>query len=273
MGELAQEFLERGFVGPLDLLDHNEIKRALDYYRHATPSGNERFKTHLFSPEIRQAVLHPKLIQYARQLLQCDDILVWSSDFNVKEPFSETFYSPHQDSTYSGLEPADQVLTAWIALTASTPLNGCLRFWSGSHKGGQVEHYEAANSNNQLSRGQYCEIPQTLDDAVSMVLEPGQVSFHSFFTIHQSGSNSTDRQRIGLAVRFMTANVRQNGATKEYATLASGSHQDHFDLEPILSEHPTDRDVAQGRAVQREAVRRESANYFETCQTQNTYKT
>ena len=57
---------------------------------------------------------------------------VWSSDLCIKPPLSRGEFCWHQDSTFSGLEPSDSVVTAWLALTPSNLTSGCLSVISGS---------------------------------------------------------------------------------------------------------------------------------------------
>ena len=63
------------------------------------------------------------------------------------------FVSFHQDAKYIGLEPHNWV-TAWIAVTNSNEENGCMRMWSGSHKGELKNHVQKFDEDNLLTRGQ-----------------------------------------------------------------------------------------------------------------------
>lgn len=286
---LRDEYQANGFVGPLDILTPQEAAATLrdfEAWQASLPQetgvkGDIRFKPHLFLPWANRIVRHPKLVEAVQRVLASPDILCWSSDFNIKQAETSHYFSPHQDSTYAGLEPASQVVTAWVAL--SDPVGereGCLQFSKGSHRRGQREHTEQpGDADNLLSRGQECAVE---DDAswTAVPLRGGQASLHHFHTVHQSGPNrsSSQKDRIGLAIRYMTANVRrkrQSGSTRESATLIAGQYkqqQEHdddkgdcFDLEPVLPEHPTADDVAAGRRVHADAMRREAANYFASC--------
>ena len=100
---------------------------------------------------------------------------------------------------------------------------------------------------------------------VAVPLRGGQATIHNFLTIHESGPNqSTTKPRIGLALRYMAATVRQTGRVRESVTLISGHPQhDGFDLEPILPPNPTPNDIRRGKQVHDEAMRREAENYFQ----------
>ena len=147
---LTNSFQADGFVGPLSILTREETQQAYQEYMewkkslpNQSMSGNARFKPHLYVPFVNRLVHHPKLVSAVQQALATDNILLWSSDFNIKEPYSEGCYALHQDSTYAGLSPASKSLTAWIAL--SDPVGtrqGCLCFWKHSHTQGQLPHVE-----------------------------------------------------------------------------------------------------------------------------------
>jgi ectoine hydroxylase-related dioxygenase (phytanoyl-CoA dioxygenase family) len=48
-------------------------------------------------------------------------------------PHDSSYISWHQDGHYWGLS-APGLVSAWIALSDSTPANGCMRAWPGSHR-------------------------------------------------------------------------------------------------------------------------------------------
>jgi hypothetical protein len=84
-----------------------------------------------------------------------------------------------------------------------------------------------------LSRGQ--EVAVEVDEAAAadLVLRPGQCSLHHLMTVHGSRPNRTADRRIGIAIRYIAASVRQLGG-KDYATLVRGSDREHnFEAEPV----------------------------------------
>jgi ectoine hydroxylase-related dioxygenase (phytanoyl-CoA dioxygenase family) len=246
-------------------------------------TGDWRFKPHLHLVFVNRIVHHPALISAVQQVLQTKNLLLWSCDFNIKYPETEAWYPPHQDATYAGLHPTNQCVTAWVAL--SDPVSdkeGCLIFWKGSHRLGQLPHEEnvSKDNNNLLSRGQ--RITSTpdeqlrLDDGdenssrspqlVSIPLRGGEATLHNFYTIHKSGPNRSKYPRVGLALRYIDAAVRQTGSVRESVTLVSGKTiHDGFDLEPILpiDGSATSEDIQRGKEAHRDSMQRESANYFD----------
>ena len=131
---------------------------------------------------------HPRL---RAESLIGPDIMVFHTTVWLKEPHSETFVPWHQDATYFGLAPFEHV-TAWVALTDSTPENGCVQIIPHSHTTGQRPHFDQPDPKAMLSRGQ--TLADTIDEtrAVALVLRRrrGIVPPHAGF--HRSGINRTD---------------------------------------------------------------------------------
>lgn len=267
---LAAQYWRDGVAGPIGVLSLEEASACTaaynDWQSISAVDENLRFKAHLFLPWVNRIVRHPLLVAAVSRVLQSKDIWCWSSDFNLKPAASRAYVSPHQDATYAGLHPADQVVTAWVALTDPvTCLEGGLVFFKGSHTAGQLPHSDDTDdADNLLSRGQRCAAP--IGPPPSPIpLRAGQATLHHFYTVHSSGPNQSPQQpRLGLAIRYMTAAVRREGLTKECATWIAGRRDNAFFLpEPILpDDHCTADDVARGRHAHADAMRRETSNYF-----------
>ncbi|MFK7859604.1 MAG: phytanoyl-CoA dioxygenase family protein [Granulosicoccus sp.] len=158
------------------------------------------------------------------------NLLVWNASFFIKEPHTRDFISWHQDLTYWGLTESHEV-TAWIALTASTPESGCVKFVPGSHKQNIVEHRDTFHKDNLLSRGQEIAVDVDEKDAVSVQLKAGEMSLHHGQVFHGSHANQSSDRRIGLAIRYITTDMKQTTGDKTNAKLVRGvdEHQ-HFTL-------------------------------------------
>lgn len=264
----VEEWNSNGFLGPIDLqLSSAEISAiANDYETWKADSDSARFKSHLTLPAINQYLVRNKrLVTIVQELLMTENILCWSTDWNIKTAGQQGVYLPHQDSTYAGLDPATKVLTAWVAISESVSEdNGCLSFWSGSHKSGQQKHTIATENANKnlLALNQRCDPPND-QSPTTIPLRAGQATLHSFYTVHASGVNCSGHDRIGFAIRYMAASVKQTKSVRECVTLISGQmDHDEFDVEPILPSEPSEEELAIGRLAQAESLRRENANYF-----------
>ena len=82
-----------------------------------------------------------------------------------------------------------------------------------------------------VSRGQ--EIAVQVDEAraVDLVLSAGEFSLHHVGIVHGSIPNESDEPRIGLAVRYISPDVVQQGPERDLAVLARGHDRfGHFEL-------------------------------------------
>lgn len=100
-------------------------------------------------------------------------------------------------------------MTAWVALSESTKANGALEVIPGTHKLDQIPHRDTFDKNNALTRGQEIAVDVDQSKAVTIELEPGEMSLHHVRIIHGSAPNQSDRRRIGFAIRYIPTSVRQ----------------------------------------------------------------
>ena len=197
----------------------------------ARRQSSNRVKPYLLFRWAAELVRHPRVLDCVEALIG-PDIMVFHTTVWLKEPRSDTFVPWHQDATYFGLAPFEHV-TAWVALTDSTPDNGCVQILPHSHTGGQRPHFDRPDLNAMLSRGQ--TLADAIDDraAVNLTLAAGEVSFHHTLAYHRSGINRTNERRIGIGVSYIPTRVRHIGPTRLSATLVRGRDAyGHFDLEP-----------------------------------------
>jgi len=275
---VAQQFAEDGYICPLHVLSPPEAAAALAELNAFAASscpggeicGDARFKVHLYLPFASRLVRHPAILDAVESALGTRNLLLWSSDLNIKPAGSGGFFSEHQDATYTGLAPAGRGVTVWLAL--SDPVDeehGCMLFRRGSHLGGQLPHVEepGLDAHNMLSRGQRVEpspaYPWAQGSEVTASLRGGEASIHHFHLVHRSAPNRGRGHRVGLAMRFVAASVRQTGQAREMVTLVRGeAEHDGFDLEPDLPMDASEEERAAGRRAHAEAMQREKDNYF-----------
>ena len=229
-----------GFIRPQPLLTAGEAARCREACERSCigagrkPSRRQaagRTKPYLLFPWAAELVRHAKLLDMVEALIG-PDILVFHTTVWIKEGGSGSLVPWHQDGTYFGLEPLEQV-TAWVALTESTREMGCLRFLPGSHRDGQVQHRDHDDETLMLSRGQ--TIQRGVDEGSAVYLEfaPGEVSFHHTMAMHSSGPNRSARRRIGIGISYIPAHVRHVSPVRLSASLVRGRDRyGHFDPEP-----------------------------------------
>lgn len=197
-----------GIVFPIRVFSDDEIayfRGGLDQIVNDCGSLKRIDNLHLFFDWANQMVTHETLLNCIQDILG-DDILIYGTLVFYKPPRDSSYASWHQDSFYSGLHLTPST-SAWIALTASHPANGCMRVIPGSHKEGLLSHTNIRDDANLLRRGEQI---MTVDEslALDVVLQPGEMSLHQSTIIHGSSPNTSGLPRIGFIVRFITSHIR-----------------------------------------------------------------
>jgi len=204
-------------------------------------------KTYLLLDWLDALMRDPRLTAVAADLLG-EDLLVLSADLFWKPARSAKRITWHQDLNYWGLEPND-VVTAWVALTIAVPENGGMQYAPRKHQA-LAAHAERKTDDNMLTKGQELAVAIAPEEAVDVILMPGQVAFHHGLTPHASGPNLTDAPRIGFAIRYAPTSIRQTKGPAMTVRLARGAdHYGHFQLEPDPPEALSPKALALHRAV------------------------
>ncbi len=263
-GSLTQSQIEQyrrdGFLFPIDCLTAAEVQyfrgRLEAFEREQGDTFGRlpnlvRSKSHLLFTWMDELVRHPKVLDAVESLIG-PNILLYHLTSWLKEPNDPAHVSWHQDGTYFGLEPYEQI-TAWIALTDSTPDMGCVKIIPGSHVIGQRPHKDTFTPGNLLSRGQTIEARLDYTQYVMMPLQAGQISLHHTHIVHCSDPNRTSQRRIGIGVSYIPPHCRLVSDARVSAALVRGRDDyGHFDVEP----RPTGDFDAGSRAAHAAAVER-----------------
>ena len=177
-------------------------------------------KAHLLFDWVYKLTTHPVVLDAVEAIIG-PDILVQAADIFAKPAYSTKYINWHQDANYWNLDPFE-ICTAWIALTAVYPENGCMRFLPGTHKQNKIEHIETFAEDSALTRGQEITLEIDEEKAVDVILNTGEISLHHCLLAHSSGPNQTASPRIGLAIRYMSPHVRQTEGPAMSAILVRG---------------------------------------------------
>ena len=221
-----------GFLFPINIMSSDEalsLRQELEALEQDTPDDSlpmplhryMRVNSHYVMTLAARLANDTRILDPVASILG-DNIIVWGCEFFIKEPGSDTIVSWHQDLTYWGLGETDDEVTAWLALTDVTIPSGCMRFVAGSHRRNIVPHKDTYAGNNLLSRGQELAVKVDEADATNVLLTAGQLSLHHGRIFHASGPNVSDDRRIAVAIRYLTPEVKQLIAQRDYAMLARG---------------------------------------------------
>jgi non-haem Fe2+, alpha-ketoglutarate-dependent halogenase len=230
----VDEYRKGGLLFPLSALNDEEVVRFRSYHDEldrllgGNPRAQQKGELHLHYKWVCDLATHPNILDAVEDIIG-HNILIHSSTFFVKYPGDQKFLSWHQDSHYWRLsEP--RLVSAWIALTESTVQNGCLRVLPGTHTR-RYAHIEELHKNNILSKGLTVSESLDVERAVDVELHAGEMSFHHADIVHGSKPNTSTGPRIGFAVRYVAAGVRQE-KPHHVVILARGRDPDqHYEIQ------------------------------------------
>ncbi|MFI5358314.1 MAG: phytanoyl-CoA dioxygenase family protein [Opitutales bacterium] len=233
----VEQFRRDGFIHPIRIMSEaqaGELRARLEAYETASGGpikGAMRHKSHLLFTWLADLVRHEAILDAVEDLYG-PNLLCWTSGFFIKEAHTPAYVSWHQDSTYWGLSRTD-VVTAWIALSPSTKANGAMAVIPGTHRQTQIPHRDTFAKDNLLSRGQEVAVEVDESQAVTLELQPGEISLHHVLLVHGSPPNNSATRRVGFTARYIPTTVRQTSGEPDSATLVRGvDTYRHFAAEP-----------------------------------------
>jgi hypothetical protein len=226
-----------GHYAPLPVLSPEEARacrarlEAFEAERGGPLPDELRHRAHVFLAWLDELVRHPRILDAVEAILG-GNLLVWSSTLFIKEGRDGTHVPWHQDSRAYGARAPD-VVTAWVALTDSTPENGALQVIPGSHRQPELEHAVQHVPDSLLTRRPEVALGVNEADAVMVPLRAGEMSLHHSGLVHGSPPNRAADRRIGLAIRYVRPSPGRMAGPRDRAMLVRGEDADgDFDLVP-----------------------------------------
>ncbi len=227
-----------GFLSPFPLLDDAALRACqagvaryeawLGAPINADAHMKWRSMPYLLMPWAADLARHPGILDAVESLIG-PDILIFTSTFFIKEPHSPTIAAWHQDSTYYGLDPKDEV-TVWVALSEANEAAGCMEALSFRGRPRQHSHASRVVKDSVNRAGQVITQPLDAHAPVAMPLKAGWFSMHHGLCPHRSGPNTAGHRRIGLGLNYIPTSVRPAGSVRHVAMLVRGSDRHgHFD--------------------------------------------
>ncbi len=164
---------------------------------HAHLAVNDPFWIRLVSDE--------RLLDIAQQFIG-PDIALFATHYICKPPHTGQPVLWHQDGSYWPLEPMD-VITLWLAVSDSSPENGCMRVIPQTHRVELDTMQQRPEVESVLGSAIR---PELVDEskAVDVVLRAGDVSLHHPNLIHGSEANRSALWRMGLTIRYIPTSTR-----------------------------------------------------------------
>ena len=203
---------------------HRRTFDRLEAEEGKTRVQNQVFDRHFDQQFLWEIATHPRILDCV-EALYGPDILLLSTHVFCKYGPSDRFVAWHQDLTYWGLDPLEEV-SAWYAIDASDQDNGCMRVIPGRNADQILKHNESERTGNLLSVNQEVSISADKEALViDCILRPGEISLHAGTVLHGSLPNRSSRRRCGVTVRYVPAHVRP---------LAAGPAGTDWSWRPVL---------------------------------------
>lgn len=242
-------FRKQGYFGPFKIYSPEEARdryrtiraqlfnREYAAYDLPATSPIANYDRHLDVNLLSEHICRSEIVDRVAGILG-PDLFCWRSELFPKYPGDEGT-DWHQADTFAhasgkpqivwpGDQPFGGAITAWTAMTDATEENGCLRFMPGTHeemfydeaKGMQFDASKINGVEKEgIRRGFYGYDYRSLqkdpnwkpreEDAVSMIMKPGECVIFWSTLMHSSFPNRTkDSTRLGFACRYVPTAVQ-----------------------------------------------------------------
>jgi len=219
-------FRDDGYYAPLRLFDRGEAYNMYQSYAQFQIRAVEifgtaqRFKTHLLAKWLANVVRDPRILDIIEKFIG-PNILCWSTAFFAKPANSFGYVGYHQDAAINSIEPHNDIIHLWLALKPTTKENGCLRVLPRSHLGDLFPISQSDDGQNVLLTGVQSKLDTTESEYVDLILDAGEASLHHHRTVHGSGPNQSNNERLGVSISYMPTTAR-NPKRMDSATLVRG---------------------------------------------------
>lgn len=223
----VDRYNDDGFLVPIRIFDAAEIAEIRTYcdglLAKATAAGwnsYELINWHKSCAGLHDLVTESRIIDIVQDLLG-DTVILRHSHFFVKMPGDGKRVSWHQDMSYWPLTKS-RVVTAWLAIDDSDEKNAAMQVIPGSHLTPRIPFVDSAASENNVLNQTVPNAEEYGRDPVTLKLRAGEVSLHSDLTLHSSEINHSNRRRCGLAMRFLSPDVKAYNGWNAHSIICRG---------------------------------------------------
>lgn len=226
-GEQVRQYNERGYVFPIDIFSASEIEAIRAYFDELLPqalaagwNSYELTNWHKHCRGVWDIVTDSRIVDVMEDMLG-ETVILRHSHFFAKLPGDGMRVSWHQDASYWPLTPS-KVVSAWLAIDDVDLGNGAMQVIPGSHLNAQVAFRDSAEEERNVLN-QTVEQPEAFGDPpVALELRAGQISLHSDWVLHGSEPNESTRRRCGLAMRYLSKDVRAYNGWNAHSVICRG---------------------------------------------------
>ncbi len=242
---------QHGYLSPLPCLSPSEaddLRAYMDWLIEKVVSADDRRNSYSINNyqrvcrRLHELIRTPIIVDYVTDILG-SNALCWSAHAFAKLPNDGMAIPLHQDANYWPFTPSRSV-TVWLAVDDVDAENAAIQFVAGSHRWGSLDHEELPLDGSIVLNGRVAD-HQRFTDGIINELKAGEVSLHTDLLLHGSEANSSDRRRCGIALRYLSADVRAvPGAeawTKAAVHIADGDPSGYWPNTPCPEGEDPDR--------------------------------
>lgn len=158
-----------------------------------------------YSAAWTRAVTSPVLGEAVGALLDSEAVELHHVTLHAKPPDRGTPFPMHQDLPFYPHRDG-RYIDALVHLDDADESSGCIKFLSGSHKLGKLQHIVGPDTAPHLPTDEY-----RLEDAVFVPAKAGDVVVFYLWTVHGSAMNLSGRWRRLVRLGFRDPQNRQEG--------------------------------------------------------------
>ncbi len=210
---IVEQYEQQGYVIVRDVLDADLIAEGrdhIDWLQKKNPDLRPEQLDHFLMTRDAfwvRLVSDDRLLDIAEQFLG-PDLGLFAAHYIAKPPFTGKSVPWHQDGSYWPLDPM-RVITFWLSLDRSDEENGCMKVIP------QTQHKKLISKRDYVKQGEESAFEFAMDksqidesEAVSLILNPGDISIHHPNIFHGSHTNESPRWRRGLTIRYIPTSTR-----------------------------------------------------------------
>lgn len=175
--------LEAGWRG-------EDMKKAAGYIDYTVKSIHN---LQMHSDVFTRAITHPNLLDALEDIMDTKDILLHHTKAHIKPPEKGAPYLMHQDYHYFPYKK-HTMLAVFLHLDDTTPENGGLAVYPGSHKLGPLKDHgltdEKGDEYHYVDPNEY-----PLSKALPVSAKTGEIVIFSYLLLHGSYLNLSNRSR------------------------------------------------------------------------------
>lgn len=157
----------------------------------------------MHSAEFTKVITNQKLLDAVEDILGTEDILLHHTKAHIKPPEKGAPFPMHQDYPYFPFKN-HTMIAVFLHLDDTTPENGGLAIYPGSHKLGPLEDKGMTDSEGR----KYYYVDQEkfpLSGAIPISAKKGDLIIFSYLLLHGSYQNLSDRTRRMFLIQLRAA--------------------------------------------------------------------